>query len=93
MAEALFLVTKSAQTTSMANTLVDGIYGVIINKDDAQTSAQIIADAVAQCRVGGHPLRDNYFDTTQNLELVAGPLKDNKDMFAILRRGIQTVEG
>jgi hypothetical protein len=93
MAEALYLVSKGG-SDSPANTLIDKIVGVVINKDDAQTNPQIIADAIAQCRVGGHPLRDGYFDTVDKIsDLTAGSLKDNKDIYILFNRTIQKVEG
>jgi len=93
MAEALFLVTKSGLNVP-SQTVVDGIVAVLINKDDAQTNPQIIADAVAQCVAGGHPLRAGYFDTVSKVsDLAAGALKDNKDCLIFLDRTTQTVEG
>lgn len=94
MAKALYLVTRSGQSTSTVKNLVNGVYAVVINKDDGQTNPQIIADAVAQLRIGGHAVPSNYFDTVTLIsDLTSGTLKDNKDCFAFLRRDTQKIEG
>lgn len=98
MAEALYLVTK---TVDPGDSTVNGITAVLINKDDAQTDAQIKADAVAQVNVllkGGQTINDpvpaDYFDTVDKVsDLVAGSLKDNKDAYVFLPGSVAKVEG
>jgi len=95
MAEALYLVVK-ATPEAPVNTIIDGIHAVLINKDDGQTDAQIIADAEAQCRAGGHPVKSGYFTNVYGATALigaAGALTDNKDTMIFLPRGTQTVQG
>lgn len=85
MAEALYLVSRSQ---SVGLRTVNGVQAVVINKDDGQTDAQIIADAVAQTNAAfagtnsTSPYDADYFDTVTKIsDLSTGPLKDNKDAY------------
>lgn len=88
MAEALYLVTKDE--LGGAETFIDGVRAVVINKDDGQTDAQIIADAVsaANSANGTDAFYPAYFTTVTKIsDLSAGPLKDNKDAYVLLPGG------
>lgn len=85
MAEALFLVERTAQTD---NNVRDAIKTVVINSDDGKTDAQIIADAVAAVNAAlpadadaaSNKLPDGYFDTVSTLsDLTSGPLATDQD--------------
>lgn len=95
MAEALFIVSK---TPAGGEHVVNDVRAVLINKDDGQTDAQIIADAVAQLNAnaasatGIDPFPADYLDTVLNVsDLAAGALKDNKDMVIITSAGAPVV--
>ena len=94
MAERIVLVSK-ANSQSPSATIIDGIHSVLINADDAQTTPQVLASAVAQCVLAGHTaIETGYFDTVQLVgDLTAGPLKDNLDAIIFLERAQQKVEG
>lgn len=90
MAEALYLVTKDSDSPQQP--FINGIHAVLINKDDGQTDAQIIASAVAQCVAGGHTLTGGYFDTVTAVgDLTSGPLPTDVDAMIILPRTTQLV--
>lgn len=81
MAAAIFLVTVD-HPEKPVRALTDGVSAVLINHDDGDTDAQIIAAAATQCRAAGHhDIPDvGYFATVQQVDdLVAGPLKDAED--------------
>lgn len=95
MAEALWLVVK-ASPEAPANTVIDGIHAVLINKDDGQTEAQVIAAAEAKLVAAHHPVKSGYFT---NAYLAAtligggGTLNDNQDTYVILDRGVEVIQG
>jgi len=93
MAEALFLVTRSDAEQRQGT--IDGINAVLINSDNAGTTAETIADAVAQCVAAGHPLPTGYFDSIDEVsDLTTGSLKDDLDCFIFLHEGkTEKVEG
>lgn len=86
MVEGLFYVTRSA---AGARGLINGVRAVIVNNDDAETSAQHITAAIAACNAAfpkdgstgaTDPFPAGYFDTVAELsDLAAGPLKDDTD--------------
>lgn len=80
MAEALYRVSRSA---ALGKQMINGVSDVLINKDDAQTTAQIKAAAVAKANasVGASAVfPDDYFDTVDKVsDLAAGTFKDNED--------------
>lgn len=97
MAEALYLLYRDFVPGERG---VDGVFAVIINKDDAQTDAQIRASAIAQAVAGGRALPDDYFDNVTPLkisDLTSGALKDNLDSYVLSVAGghgyVQKVEG
>lgn len=89
MAEALFLVER---TTQSDNDIRDGIKSVIINNDDADTNAQIIAAAIAAVNAAlpadagaaSSKLPDGYFDTVNEVSdlVTAGDLRTDQDFLA-----------
>lgn len=93
MAEGLYLVSRAAGDEG--NPVINGVVAVVINKDSAQTNAQIIASAVAKCEsandAGNTPVASrpnvfpsDYFDTVTAIsDLAAGPLADDTDAVII----------
>lgn len=93
MAEALYLVTKD--NFGAAESFINGVRAVVINKDDGQTDAQIIADAVAAANSanGVSVFPTGYFTTvTKVSDLSSGPLKDNKDAYVLMPEGVVKVK-
>jgi hypothetical protein len=92
MAETLFLVWK-AEAPGVSH--VNDISSVLINCDDADTDAVVIANAVAQCVAGGHAVPDDYFSDVLDLgDLTTGALKDDNDAYVFGgRRAPEKVEG
>lgn len=88
MAEALYLVSK---TPRGGEHVVNGVRTVLINADDAGSTAVICAaastaanSAVNYSATGIPPFADDYFDTaTKVSDLTAGPLKDAGDAYVI----------
>lgn len=84
MAEALFLVRKHADG---GDRVINGVTHVLINKDDAQTAAQIRAAAIAKLNgvFGANTIPADYFNDGPTPEkvsdLTAGPLKDDEDVY------------
>lgn len=89
MAEALYLVSKADKANGV--TLIDDIVAVVINADDGGADADTIADAVAQARVGGHPLPDSYFDTVEDINTTNGLLATDLDCVIFTKRGYTEV--
>lgn len=90
MAEALYLVTVAAPEAPQRD-ILDGIHAVLINKDDAQTDAQIIASAEAKVIAMGHNIPAGYFDTVQAIgDLTSGPLPADTDAMLIGPRFIES---
>jgi len=93
MAERLVLVTKATGGT-LGQTIIDGVTALLLNADDGQSNAVTIQEAVDQCRVGGIPLPNGYFDTVAAIaDLTSGALKDDKDCMIFLPLGTTTVQG
>lgn len=90
MAEALYLVSK-ANANSPSATIINGIHCCLVNADDGGSDADTIADATAQIQTL-YPIPDDYFDTVVDLELTAGPLKDDTDTMVILPLSTVTIE-
>jgi hypothetical protein len=92
MVEELTLIQKS---NVGGEEVIDGIYAVLINADDAQTDAQTAAEAVAQLIAAGHPVPDTYFDggtyTNAMQDLTAGPMGDDLDMLYFRGDGVGAV--
>jgi hypothetical protein len=99
MAEALYLCTKSQ--LGGGETLINGCTAVIINEDDGETDAAILADAAeaASDAMGldaDSLLPATYFDTATKIsDLSSGPLKDDHDSYVFLPGGpaLNKVEG
>jgi len=92
MAEALYLVTKSASNDPSA-TLIDGIHAVLINSDDGGSDAQIITEAETAVQGHGHAIPDGYFDTVSAVgDLTSGPLPDDTDIMIFHPRTTEIVE-
>lgn len=47
---------------SEGSEIINGVYAILINADDGDTDAVIIAEAIASAAVLGHALPDDYFD-------------------------------
>lgn len=95
MAEALYRVSRSE---SLGKSFINGVREVLINKDDAQTTAQIKADAVAAANSAFSAsalFPADYFDTVDKVsDLAAGTFKDNKDAMVFGPNGVAVkVEG
>ncbi len=87
MAKALYLVTKSG-AGQPEKTNIDDIHACLINSDDGGSDADIIAEAIAQAVVAGHPLPAGYFDTVEDVgDLTTGKMPTDEDTIVILRRG------
>lgn len=98
MTEALYLVTKTIEDGSK---VINGVHSMVINKDDGQTSAQIIASAVAQLNAN-YPAESGsddafpsgYFDTVTLIsDLTSGALKDDLDCYIFTPDAVVKVEG
>ncbi len=86
MAAQIYLVTK-AQSQQPEQTLIDGIYAMLINADDGSSDAVNIAEAVATAVAAGHPLHSGYFDTIQLIgPPTLGIMTTNEDAILFLPR-------
>ena len=93
MAEALWLVTKSTDSEG-GKTLKDKLHACVINSDDGNTQAQVIAQAESQARAGGFAVLDGYFDTAVEIsDLASGPLQDDGDAYMFHDQFTTKVEG
>jgi hypothetical protein len=87
MAAGIFLVSK-AGSEDPNQTYVNNIHAAIVNADDGDTDATIIAEAVAAAVGLGHPLRDEYFDTVEQLGVpTSGIMTTDLDAIVLLTRG------
>lgn len=94
MAEAIWLCTKAIDDGTGGQKYVDGISAVLINASDANTAAQTIAAAVAQCQAATHALPASYFESAIMVQdLTAGPLKDDGDCYIFAPFSVSKVEG
>ena len=81
MAEGLWLVTKKIHG---GDTLVDGVYAMLINDDDGTSEANVLLNAIAQFNgeTGASVLPAGYFDAAVLIsDLTAGALKDDNDFY------------
>tara|TARA_R110000824_G_scaffold396286_2_gene597651 strand:- start:327 stop:608 length:282 start_codon:yes stop_codon:yes gene_type:complete len=80
MAETLFLVNKGSQVGA---TFVNEINACLINSDDGDTDAVVIAAAEAQCVAAGHAVPGGYFDTVLDIGAApgTGALGDDDDCY------------
>ncbi len=87
MAKALYLCTKSR--LGGADTFINGVQAVLINKDTGQTTLQIQTDAaLAAQEFTGSSYPVLYFDTVTRVDdLTNGPLKDDEDAYVIVPEG------
>jgi hypothetical protein len=85
MAAAIWLV----RTGAGQKNLVQGITRAVINSDDANTEADVIADATAVAQGLGLPINGTYFDSA-DLILAAGQMDADQD--AILFGGDGAIE-
>lgn len=86
MAETLFLVERTAYPVADDR---DGVRAVVINEDDGQTNAQIIAATIAALNAalpsdGEALFPAGYFDTVTNISdlVTAGALRTDGDFLA-----------
>lgn len=88
MAEALYIVSKD--NLGGAESFVNGLRAVIVNKDDGQTDTQIKTSAASQAStLMGVTLPTGYFTTVTKIsDLTSGPLKDNLDAYLIYPDGV-----
>lgn len=91
MAEGLFLVRRTDQGV---NNDRNRVREVLINEDDGQTDAQIIAATISALNAA-QPVEsgfenvypDDYFDTVENIDdLTSGPLASDGDFVAFAPR-------
>lgn len=88
MAAALYLVNKSG-SQAPSDRLINGIHAMIVNADDAGSSAVTIAEAVATAVAAGHPLPTGYFDTVTKIGVpTGGDMTTDTDARIFLARGI-----
>ncbi len=89
MVEALFLVERTVQPD---NDIRDGIRNVIINNDDGDADAVIIANAVTAVNAlfpspdAENKLPTGYFDLVSQIDVLsAGPLATDQDVLVYTR--------
>jgi len=82
MAAAIWIVRKA---TDDKVAIVDGIETVIINDDDLDSEATVLADTEAAVIAAGHAIASGYFSTAV-LALAAGQLDTDEDFIAVGKR-------
>lgn len=90
MAEALYLIKRDE---APGEKIIDGVFAVVINSDDAGSDAQKRAEAIAQANAAGHALPANYFDNSTPILLstASGELADDEDAYVFSVTGSRGV--
>lgn len=86
MAAGIFLVTKSG-AEQPDNTIINDLHVMVVNADDGDSDAVIIAEAITVAVAAGHPIQSGYFNTVEQLGApTGGIMTTDLDAIILLRR-------
>lgn len=87
MAAGIFYVSK-LNAANPTYKYINDVHAMIVNADDGDSDAVIIAEAITAGVALGHKLPDGYFNTVEQLGVpTSGIMTTDLDAIVLLRRG------